>query len=536
MLDIHTVVDGRFRIDAVLGRGGYGVVYRATQLSIDRPVALKVLHASVADGADAIHRFRREARLTSRVVHPNVVRVIDFGDHDGDLYLVMELVDGPRLQDRIARGAALPVAEAARIGSQIATGLAAAHAEGLVHRDLKPGNVLLRQVDGRDQAVVIDFGLARLHDDAIDATDDLVTRSNVMLGTPAYMSPEVVSGAPLDGRSDLYALGVLLFRLVSGRLPFRGRTAIETATRHISAPRPALAAADGSVVPPALLQLVSRLLARDPAERPADAATVARDLARIADEADGLVSTDATAPTPLVDPHDDPRPQVADAVPDVVPAPTTHDAAPTAGLTPTAPTEPPTPPMAPSSGAGRGGPWILAGAALLLGAVAAAVIASGAGPNPAPTEPPSPVADDGPVAPEATPSTTAGEDPIAPLVASARAEVAVGLDRAAAGLELAVRGEALARETHAIARDALPPPLAAGPTPTGPGALSVQAVPWASVRLDGRDIGETPIERWPLEPGRYTVELRYQSEARDHTVRVRSGQTVVIDETFTPAD
>lgn len=262
------VIAGRFRLDAELGRGGYGEVWRARQLSVDRDVALKLLRADLKHRDDAARRFAREARLASRMRHPNAVTVIDFGDDAGTLFLAMELIDGPTLKEYLRGRGRLAWGEACGIVDRIAAALAEAHALGLVHRDLKPGNVLLRSVEGRLDPVVIDFGLAKVFD--LDESDDAITRAHAMIGTPAYMSPEAVRGAVLEPRSDLYALGVILFELIAGRPPFKGSSPIETASRHLHLPAPSLSDAVPSV-PSGVAALVADLLAKEPAGRPDDA-------------------------------------------------------------------------------------------------------------------------------------------------------------------------------------------------------------------------------------------------------------------------
>jgi serine/threonine protein kinase len=470
-----------------------------------------------------------------------VVRVIDFGQHEGDLYLVMELVEGPRLQDRIRGGRALALNEVAHLGAQLANGLAAAHAQGLVHRDLKPANVLIRDVDGRDEAVIIDFGLARLGDDE-SPSDDLVTRSNVMLGTPSYMSPEVVLGTPLDARSDLYALGVLLFRLVSGRLPFRGRTPLETITRHTTAPRPALESADRSPLPDDLRDLVAALLARDPAARPQTANEVARRLRALVDvdsigEAATLsldaASLGSEAPTPLLDPHvDRVPPNIGREADTVASSPDVVVGAPVESVTTAAPRRSPASAAATDSdGASPHSShvWLATGGVLVAVALITIFVAT-------------PSVDSrvtSPTAGAASPTRGHTAESVhesesnAAALSRANNEVLESLNYAAQTHEMLVIGHALAVETERIARDTQPPmtpPDSA--VARGTGALSAQANPWAQVLVDDEAIGETPIVDWPLTPGRYTVEFRYEDRTQVHDVRVRAGRTTSIEATF----
>lgn len=289
-------IAGRFRVEALLGRGGYGEVWRARQLRVDRLVALKLLRTDVAHRDDAARRFEREARLASRLSHPNAVRVIDFGEDRGTLFLAMDHIDGPTLRERLRERGVLPWREAAWLAMRISAALRAAHGLGLVHRDLKPANVLIAHIDGEDQPVVIDFGLAKIFDD--DSPDDNITRAHAMLGTPAYMCPEVVRGAPVDGRSDLYSLGILLFELLTGRVPLRGATPLETATMHLHVAPPAL----GPLVPDApagLVVLVERLLSKQPDGRPKDADEVIATLGGLLRVSDAAIQITQPASEPV---------------------------------------------------------------------------------------------------------------------------------------------------------------------------------------------------------------------------------------------
>lgn len=258
---IGTVIDGRFEVVRSIGKGGYGDVFEAVQLSVDRRVALKVVHRHLAERSDVSERFRREARLTSRLDHPNAVGVIDFGDDGGLLYLVMDFVQGPTLKQRLREEERLEPGVACEIASGVAAALHAAHSIGLVHRDLKPSNVILAEGADGLRPVVIDFGLVKAFTEEPDSEE--VTASHMMIGTPAYMSPENVLGRKVDGRSDLYALGVLLFEMLSGERPFSGTTPLETATSRLQGPVPRLSEEH----PESLRNLTDALLAKRPEER-----------------------------------------------------------------------------------------------------------------------------------------------------------------------------------------------------------------------------------------------------------------------------
>jgi serine/threonine-protein kinase len=258
---LGTVIDGRFEVVRAIGKGGYGDVFEAIQLSVDRRVALKVVHRHLAERKDVSERFRREARLTSRLDHPNAVRVIDFGDDGGLLYLVMDLVQGPTLKNRLKEERRLGPGIACEIAAGVASALHAAHSIGLVHRDLKPSNIILVEDARGLRPVVIDFGLVKAFVDEPDAED--VTASHMMIGTPAYMSPENVLGHPVDGRSDIYALGILLYEMLTGNRPFSGSTPLETATSRLQGPAPRLPEEH----PESLRDLVEDLLAIEPQNR-----------------------------------------------------------------------------------------------------------------------------------------------------------------------------------------------------------------------------------------------------------------------------
>ncbi|WP_411079781.1 protein kinase domain-containing protein [Streptomyces sp. cmx-18-6] len=259
---------GRYRIDGLLGSGGMAQVYRAHDLSLARAVAIKTMLPGFTHDASHPERFRREAQAMAALRHPHVVTVHDTGEEpraDGPPvpYFVMELVPGPSLADRI-RADGLPVSAAVRITDQILSALAASHAQGLVHRDIKPANILLA---GDGIAKVADFGIAR----AAAGAGRALTDTRMTIGTPQYMSPEQVhASAHLDGRSDLYAVGVLLFEMMTGRTPFNGPDAFAIAYRHLHEPPPTLASF-GISAHPRLEPVLARALAKLPEQRYPDA-------------------------------------------------------------------------------------------------------------------------------------------------------------------------------------------------------------------------------------------------------------------------
>jgi serine/threonine-protein kinase len=252
----------RYVVEGVLGEGGMGAVYRVIDAELDEAIALKLLRPEWASAPQALDRFRREVKLARRVTHPNVARTYDLGSHQGIRYLTMELVEGAGLSSITGQGRRVPLAEALRIAAEVARGLAAAHAAGVVHRDLKPDNVLLSR-EGR--VVITEFGIARL---AEGANAGNATRTmGAAIGTPAYMAPEQVEGRELDGRADIYALGIVLYEMLVGELPFVGDTVYALAAARLSGTIPD-PRAKVPELPEGVSALVSRALGRRREERP----------------------------------------------------------------------------------------------------------------------------------------------------------------------------------------------------------------------------------------------------------------------------
>ena len=267
MLPLNSLVlDDRFRVLGHLGGGGMGEVYLAEQVSLGRKVALKVLKREVGQQPGMSERFRREARLLSSVEHPAVVRVIDFGESEEGTCLVMELAEGETLLQALEKGPLEPE-RGRQVMIQLAEGLEAIHEKGIIHRDLKPENVVLTPGPRGEQARLLDFGIARLVEPDPDARG--LSQVGVVLGTPEYLSPEQAMGAPLDARSDLYSLGVLAYRMLTGQLPFQGPNARDYLVQHVSAtPRPLIQLAPRVASQPELASVVMRCLAKDPKTRP----------------------------------------------------------------------------------------------------------------------------------------------------------------------------------------------------------------------------------------------------------------------------
>jgi serine/threonine-protein kinase len=272
-LDFQAAVAGRYSLERELGRGGMGVVYLAREVRLDRPVAIKLLPPVLASEPRLRERFLREARTAAKLSHPNVVPIFAVDDAGDFVFFAMAFVDGETLTARVRDRGPLPAGEAARVLREVAWALGYAHAQGVVHRDVKPDNILLEAGTGR--ALVADFGIAAAAHDATTTTG--AGDASPLTGTPEFMAPEQALGAALDARSDLYALGITGYFALTGCLPFTGPTAAAVLGKHVTEPPPPLAEA-AVPVPRRMAQLVHRCLAKDPEERPASAADVAAQL------------------------------------------------------------------------------------------------------------------------------------------------------------------------------------------------------------------------------------------------------------------
>jgi serine/threonine protein kinase len=270
---IGTLVNKKYRVEEMIGEGGMGKVYRARQVALDKPVVLKVLHHTLLSDERTVARFQREARAASRLNHPNSINVLDFGQSDdGAMFIAMELVSGKDLHHILSREWPLPEARVARIVSQVLSALADAHGAGVIHRDLKPENIMIEQRRNEPDFVkVLDFGIAKIQDHAGDEGPTL-TRAGFVCGTPEYMSPEQARGGTLDARSDLYAVGVILYQLMAGVLPFDSDSAVGFATKHLTEePLPPTQKRPDAKISPGMESLILRALAKNPAERPQSA-------------------------------------------------------------------------------------------------------------------------------------------------------------------------------------------------------------------------------------------------------------------------
>ncbi|HZD10349.1 MAG TPA: protein kinase, partial [Candidatus Binatia bacterium] len=279
---IGRIID-HYRLEAMLGDGGMGSVYRAYDLNLDRPVALKIMHPHYARRAEFRARLRQEAKTLASLDHPSIVRVLDFGEEDDLAYITMEYISGGSLRAHLQRlqqrQQFLPIDQSLQIGAQIADALHYAHQRGLIHRDVKPSNIILKRLSRADEpgeqpfrAVLTDFGLVKL------LQGNSLTQSGTTLGTPAYMSPEQCEGLELDGRSDIYSLGVVLYELLTNRLPFHFGSLAEAIAAHMRGDMPTPIREWRPEVPSVVESLVERALAKDPDDRFASAEAMATDL------------------------------------------------------------------------------------------------------------------------------------------------------------------------------------------------------------------------------------------------------------------
>jgi serine/threonine-protein kinase len=265
---IGQVLAAKYRIEEKIDEGGMGCVYRATHVLMEKVVAVKVLHPALAADDKIVARFTREARAASRISHPHAINVTDFGESDnGVVYLVMEYLRGRTLKDIVRSDGPLPLARVVEIVRQVSGALEAAHAEGVVHRDLKSDNIMLEEAaGGGDWAKVLDFGIAKIQE-TLDKPDEGLTAPNLIIGTPQYMSPEQCSQASdIDARSDIYSFGVILFEMLAGHVPFTGDSPTAIMMKHLQEPPPSILE-ERKDLPASVGRVIARALAKRPADR-----------------------------------------------------------------------------------------------------------------------------------------------------------------------------------------------------------------------------------------------------------------------------
>jgi serine/threonine-protein kinase len=488
------VFHSRYEVMEPLGRGGMGMVFKARDRVLEETVAIKVLRPDVAQDARMAERFKSEIKLARRVRHRNVCAIHDYGEDQGLFFISMELVEGEDLKRRLREGAGLPPEQAYDIAIQVAEGLQAVHEAGIVHRDLKTPNIM---IDAQGVARLMDFGVAKR------LGESTVTTTGQVVGTPEYMSPEQAQGHGVDCRSDVYALGIVVYEVFTGRVPFRGDTPISTILKHINDPPP-LDGPQASALPPTVRDVLRRALAKDPNQRYATAREMGEALRGARTPSSKQVPLSTTAlQAPTVKRR---RRRLLGRVP--------------------APLQPwllALPAVAVAGGAvwlqmqTRSAPAPVTetpgGAAVALPSAAPTVFAT-----PAP-----------PVPSRAAPSF--GVAPTAPPVTLNRPGVAA-MPRATP------RPAPPPVATTLPAASAAPPPTmpaAAAPTtvPGPPGHLQVVVRPWGEVTVDGRVVGQTPLDRITLGAGRHTVRVRYGNEVWDGEVTIRSGQVEKVTVDFT---
>src|SRR5438128_1366245 len=257
------VLDGKYRLDALLAEGGMGAVYRATHVMLGKTIAIKLIRSAIGSSPEIVRRFQREARAATALNHPNIVSVYDLGQTpDGTLYIAMEYIEGPSLRAVIQAGRALAPLRTVAILRQVASALATAHKHNIIHRDLKPHNIMLATgIDGSEQAKLVDFGIAKTFDESTQ-----LTSLGSALGTPHYMSPEQIEGGAVDARSDLYALGIILYEMLVGEVPFADQSTPAVLIKQLKE-RPARPSLKNATVPAALEAISLRCLEKDPEQR-----------------------------------------------------------------------------------------------------------------------------------------------------------------------------------------------------------------------------------------------------------------------------
>ncbi len=330
---LGTVFADRYLLQSRLGKGGMAIVYKAADRNLGREVAIKVLRRDVAGDPVAAKRLIREARAAAALHHPNIITVHDVGEFNGTVYVVMEILTGKPLADVLESDGAIGIERALTICEQLCAALSVAHSQGIVHRDIKPENLFLIEHGGGDFVKVLDFSIAKLPTEMVTAA---LTRAGSVFGTPHYMAPEQVEGKSVGPHADLYAVGAVLYELITGDPPFDGPSVIDILLKHVKSPAPTLAA-QGIKAPAGLDLLITRLLAKKAADRPASASVVRDELAKIATEL--RHESDA---------HGDSKPQYPPQVPPQVP-PQLPPQAP-AAPEPAAPVKPPIHFRPPSAG------------------------------------------------------------------------------------------------------------------------------------------------------------------------------------------
>jgi tRNA A-37 threonylcarbamoyl transferase component Bud32 len=423
---VNQVLGGRYKIIRKIGEGGMGIVYEAEHVMIEKRVGLKVLREDFSSREDVVERFRQEAKSASRIGHPNIIDISDFGvTPSGANYFVMELLSGHDLATELEKKGPLQAPRAMALAVQCARALGAAHAKGIVHRDMKPENIfLLRRESGEDYVKIVDFGIAKMSDIETDGQPGRkLTKTGMIFGTPEYMSPEQAGGKKLDHRVDIYAMGIILYELLTGRVPFVGDTFMGILTQHMFETAAPIAAANPAAqVPPELERIIFKALAKNPDDRYQSMEELANDLLGLSGQPGSSGSwagpVASSPPPPGTFTH--PGYQEQRATGDVR-APRLHVATPATELTPEK--------RASSSAL----VWVAVAVALLGGGGFFALRGSGAEPAPAPAA----VA---PATPAPAPAPPSAPPPVAPAPAPST-QVTVHVDSEPEGARVVAGGK-----------------------------------------------------------------------------------------------
>jgi serine/threonine-protein kinase len=491
--------DSRYEILGPLGQGGMGVVYKARDRSLDEVVAIKILRPDFAQDPRMADRFKSEIRLARRVRHRNVCAIHDYGEDQGLFYISMEYLEGVDLKHQLRERGALPAADAYEVAIQIAEGLQAVHEAGIIHRDLKTPNIMR---DAGGVARLMDFGIAKREGDGTR------TATGHIVGTPEYMSPEQAQGHRVDFRSDIYALGIVVYEIFSGRVPFRGETPISTILKHLHDPPP-LDPPEAESIPPAVRSVLRRCLEKNPADR----FSSARDVAEAMRGARSPSRRQQPMPTSALEAPTLESPTLA------VPAP---------------------PPAVKRRPALQ--PWLLVVPLIAVAGGALVVTRQMRREPPAEAVVPVTVVPAATLAPFAAseltpPSTLAVPSPRAAAAAltSGTSLMTPRPESVPASRPLKGFGAPI-RPTPAAPMAAPPAPPVTVPappsTPAEPGQLQVAVRPWGEVSVDGHVMGTTPLDRITLPAGSHVLRIRHPLyEVWERPVSIRSGETakMVVD-------
>jgi serine/threonine-protein kinase len=507
------VLDDRFEIQKKLGEGGMGAVYRARQRSVDRLVAIKVLRPEHQNDLSVVKRFFLEAKAASRLTNPHTITVYDFGKtREGLLYIAMEFLQGRSLRDKLTEQPVLPLAEVVRILDEMGQSLAEAHAQGIIHRDLKPENVFLVESGGQSEFVkVLDFGIAK----ARALSDSTMTRTGAIQGTPTYMCPEVVTGESADARADVYAMGIMMYEMLTGVAPFRAETPIQLMMQHAQAAVPPVGEVNPEVfLPQAVVDFLWRCLAKRKEARPMDAGAFRQELsAALRDTASGTskkIGPLLTTGTGFRGSAETISSLAGKDLPGATPVPGGGDLEDSVGVLDLG--------LQPEAGTGRKVWWFVGGGTALLAALAVVLgLALGGGGN-APRG-------------EAAPAQAAQAMPQAPAVAGGTAPGASSTPEAARPAAGGATGDAPVTAAPAVVQ---PPAPEKAPAPQ-PVTLTLVSDPaGAEVWLGGERVGLAPIQtRVPRSSSAAEVIMRRAGFVEDRS-SVVPDQDRLVSRTLSP--